>query len=296
MIRSTRRVEAPKLRAYLSNVALVHTQCRLHAVKNARVVNEDIMLERGFVRAGGVSRPVMTILLAGVARVSAYGEHHWLEPGDALVVDAKQEVHMRQAGDAYEAIAFEWSPGFLGSPRAQIDRAGLSADELEEARAVWTAARDETSAPARVVERLCTMLGKKPRASLDERVPERAQDLTHVLDEALSALAKQPMLDELSERLGVSTRQLNRIVRVYNETYGFNATGWIDTRNRRRLLIGATLMTAPKATASYVARVVGYQSATAFARALGLAGLPAPTDIAAEVARIGDETMFPSDA
>ena len=89
-------------------------------------------------------------------------------------------------------------------------------------------------------------------------------------------------MGELSDRLGVSTRQLNRIVKDYNETYGFNATGWIDTRNRRRLLIGATLMTAPKATASYVARVVGYRSATAFARARGLAGLPPPSEIAAE--------------
>lgn len=288
MIRSSRRVEARKLGAFLSNVALVHTQCRLHAVKNARVVNEDLLLERGFARAGGVSRPVMTILLEGVARVSAYGQHHWLEPGDVLVVAAKQEVHMRQAGEAYASIAFEWSPPFLKAPRDRVARSKLG---VAEAREVWASARDESSAPARVVERLLAMLGKKPAVSLDERVPERAQDLTRALDEALSALATQPMMGDLSERLGVSTRQLNRIVKDYNETYGFNATGWIDTRNRRRLLIGATLMTAPQATASYVARVVGYRSATAFARALGLAGLPPPSEIAGEVDRIGRETV-----
>ena len=278
MIRSSRRVEAAKLHAYLSNVALVHTQCRLHAVDNARVVNEDLLLERGFVRAGGVARPVMTILLDGVARVSAYGEHHWLEPGDVLVVAAKQEVHMRQAGESYASIAFEWAPPFLEAPRARVKRSKI---DLAEARAVWSAARDERSTPTHGVSRLLDLLGKKPSGSLDERVPERAQDLTRALDEALSALAKQPMMGDLSDRLGVSTRQLNRIVKDYNETYGFNATGWIDTRNRRRLLIGATLMTAPKATASYVARIVGYRSATAFARALGLAGLPPPSEIAA---------------
>ena len=294
MIRSARRVDAPRLGAFLSNVALVHTKCRLHAVKNARVVNEDLMLERGFVRAGGVSRPVMTILLEGVARVSAYGEHHWLEPGDMLVVDAKQEVHMRQAGDAYAALAFEWALPFLPPPRVRVERSKLSASQREASLAAWNAARDETSTPARVVEQLLELLGKTPATSLDEPVPERAQDLTRVLDEALSALAKQPMMNELSDRLGVSTRQLNRIVKDYNETYGFNATGWIDTRNRRRLLIGATLMTAPKATATYVARVVGYKSATAFARALGLAGLPAPSEIAGEVARIGRETVVQS--
>jgi AraC-like DNA-binding protein len=291
VIRSSRRVEAPKLRAYLSNVALVHTQCRLHAVHNARVVNEDLLLERGFVRAGGVSRPVMTILLEGTARVSAYGEHHWLEAGDVLVVAAKQEVHMRQAGDSYAALAFEWSPPFLDAPHARVVRSKL---DVTAARAIWSEARDETSIPMKVVGQLLDLIKKKPSGSLDERVPERAQDLTRALDEALSALAKQPMMGDLSERLGVSTRQLNRIVRDYNETYGFNATGWIDTRNRRRLLIGATLMTAPKATASYVARVVGYRSATAFARALGLASLPPPSEIAAEVERIGVETMVQS--
>jgi AraC-like DNA-binding protein len=294
MIRSSRRVEANKLGAYLSNTALVHTQCRMHAVKNARVVNEDLLLERGFVRAGGVSRPVMTILLDGVARVSAYGEHHWLEAGDVLVVAAKQEVHMRQAGEAYASIAFEWSPTFLAPPRDRVERSKLSAKDQETARETWKAARDESTPPARVLERLLALLGKKPAGPLDERVPERAEDLTRLLDEALSALAKQPMMNELSDALGVSTRQLNRIVRDYNETYGFNATGWIDTRNRRRLLIGATLMTAPKATASYVARVVGYRSATAFARALGLAHLPPPSEIAAEVERIGRETMVQS--
>jgi AraC-like DNA-binding protein len=236
----------------------------------------------------------MTILLDGVARVSAYGEHHWLEPGDVLVAAAKQEVHMRQAGESYASIAFEWAPPFLSAPGDRVERSKLSATDREAAREVWSAARDESSSPARVVERLLALLRKKPAGALDERVPERAQDLTRLLDEALSALAKQPMMNELSDSLGVSTRQLNRIVKDYNETYGFNATGWIDTRNRRRLLIGATLMTAPNATASYVARVVGYRSATAFARALGLAGLPPPSEIAAEVARIGSETMVQS--
>lgn len=164
MLRSVRRVEAPKLGAWLSNTALVHTRLRLHAVDNGRVVNEDQLLVRAYTRAGRIERPILTILLEGEA-------------------------------------------------------------------------------------------GTTP-----------------------------------ATRLGLSTRQLNRLIADYNERYGFNAGGWIDTRNRRRLMFGATFMTVPGATAKDVAQLVGYQSASAFTRALKSAGLPPPSTIAGEVEKIGRAT------
>ncbi len=131
---------------------------------------------------------------------------------------------------------------------------------------------------------------KRGRIELREDVPPRARELTDALDGLLSNLGEQPMIRDLCARLEVSERQLNRLVREYNAAYGFNATGWIDTRNRRRLLLGATFMTVAGATAAYVARVVGYRSPTAFSRALRRAGLPAPSEIAAELERLGRET------
>jgi chromate transport protein ChrA len=76
---------------------------------------------------------------------------------------------------------------------------------------------------------------------------------------------------------------VNRRVAEFNRRYGFNASGWRDTRSRRQLLMGATLMTAPGAVAERVAAAVGYGSARAFHRALDAAGLPAPSAIAATV-------------
>ncbi|MGZ3477709.1 MAG: hypothetical protein ACXWUG_30850, partial [Polyangiales bacterium] len=58
------------------------------------------------------------------------------------------------------------------------------------------------------------------------------------------------------------------------------------TRGRRRLMMGATLMTAPGATVEEVARAVGYASPTAFARALTQAGLPPPGEVARCVASL----------
>ena len=263
---------------------------------NARVVNEDLLLQRGFARAGKLSRRSMTVLLEGEARLSAYGDHHWLAPGDVVVVEGRNAIQMRQAGERYASFALEWEPGWLGDPSARITRARLDARAVDEARAIWSALRASGDDAERLVEGVlaighgvgaCT---KKTRDELREDAPPRAQKLTETLDRVLSRLDEQPMMRDLCEEIGVSPRQLNRIVRDYNATYAFNAGGWIDTRNRRRLLFGATFMTAPHATAAYVAGVVGYRSPTAFARALRRAGLPAPSEIAREVERLGHDT------
>lgn len=292
MIRSVRRVDAPALAAFLSNVALIHTRFRLHAVHNERVVNEDLLLQRGFSRVGQLARPSMTVLLEGQARLSAYGEDHWLVPGDVVVVAARDAIQMRQAGDRYASFALEWEPGWLADTPTKPTRARLDPRALTRARNAWGRLRAGKEVESVVEEVLALGYGAgvraaRPFAELREEASPRERHLTETLDHVLSDLAGQPMMGDLSAELGMSTRQLNRLVREYNGKYGFNARGWIDTRNRRRLLVGATFMTAPGATGAYVASVVGYRSATAFARALHHARLPPPSEIAAEVERLG---------
>jgi AraC-like DNA-binding protein len=296
MIRSQRRVEAPKLGAYVSNTALVHSGLRLHRVDNRRVVNEDILLTRAFARAGRTGRPTATVLLEGRARVSAYGRHVWMEVGDVVTVDAKGAIHMRQEGDPYLALALEWDPGPFGE-RGQPIALHDGRAHLDAFRALSTEVREHHANAARIVARLLGNLGAigvrvhvVDASALEEPVPEHMQELTSALDVSLSSLGNQPMMVDLASRLGLSARQLNRLVADYNQHYGFNSVGWIDTRNRRRLLIGATLMTAPHATVGYVAERVGYRSGSAFARALRLVGMPPPQDIIREVERIGSET------
>ena len=299
MIRSVRKVEARSLRAWLSNAALVHTRLRLHAVSNARVVNEDMLLMRAYGRAGRVERPIVTVLLDGEARVSAHGQHVWLEPGDVVAVDSKGEIRMRQAGAAFASLAFEWEPGFVGRRGAPVERWRASGGQLERLREIWRGVRGDADA-AELVAGLLAVLAEVG-APLERRAPSEladdplphAQEITRALDRVLSSLADQPMMLDLQEHLGLSTRQLNRIIAEYNERYGFNSAGWIDTRNRRRLMFGATFMTVPAAVARDVAEVVGYRSAAAFTRALRSAGLPAPSAIAAEVEAIGRETGRP---
>ena len=290
MIRSARRIEAMRLGAVLSNHALVHSRLRLHAVKNARVVSEDDLLLRAFQRAGAVGRPVVTILLAGRARVRAHGEEAWLEAGEVLGMDHKGAVSMRQEGEAYSALAFEWDVELLGPRPKPFQRARLAGVDTDEATAIWHAVVHGVGRPEALVERHVQVLAKlgfpvrtASADELTEPVPEATQKMSRGLDFALSNLEGQPMTADLEKVLGLGARQVNRLVQAFNQRYGFNATGWRDTRNRRRLMMGATLMTAKGATVGYVARVVGYRSPTAFARALADAGMPAPGRIPALV-------------
>jgi len=290
MIRSSRRIEAMRLGAALSNHALVHSRLRLHAVKNARVVSEDELLLRAFPRAGAVGRPVVTLLLAGRGRVRAHGREAWLEGGDVLGMDHKGSVSMRQEGEAYSALAFEWDADFLGPRPKAFQQARLTGTAKDEASAVWEAIVRGEGRPEALVARHLRVLAElgfpvrsASEAELAEAVPEATQKMSRGLDFALSNLEGQPMTADLEKVLGLGARQVNRLVQSFNAHYGFNATGWRDTRNRRRLMMGATLMTAKGATVSYVARVVGYRSPTAFARALADAGMPPPASIPALV-------------
>jgi len=299
MIRSVRTVQAKSLAASLSNTALVHTGLRLHAVRNERVVNEDILLMRAYQRTGRIGRPSVTVLLEGEARISAHGEHVWLLPGDVVAVDSKSEIRMRQAGEVFASIAFEWEPGFAGRRGGPVERLRATDAVVARLGEIWRAARDG-GRPAELVSALLAALAeigvpvdRKTAAELDEPRAPHDEAITAALDRVLSNLSGQPMLLDLEAQLALSARQVNRIVAEYNQRYGFNSAGWIDTRNRRRLMFGATFMTVPGALAREVASVVGYRSAAAFTRALRLAGLPSPSAIAEDVERIAVVTRAP---
>ena len=121
---------------------------------------------------------------------------------------------------------------------------------------------------------------------LIEPVPDEVRALGRAMDLALSGLHLRPMSVDLEHRLAQSERQLRRRVADFNLRYGFNAEGWRDSVNRRRLMVGAAFMTAPRASTVGVAKALGYSSPTAFCRALDQAGLPSPGDMAWAIAAL----------
>ncbi len=286
MIRSHRLVHAPRLGAYLTTHALVHPRLRLHAVRNANVVSEDALLLRAFHRAGAIGRPIVTLVLDGIGTVRAYDHEARAGAGDLLAMDYKGAISMRQEGARYEALAFEWDPELLGPRPKAFHQCRLSSAVVARARSLWTALVNDQATPEEIVTEVVKLLAeggvalRVPTADeLDDPVLPSTARMARALDLALSNLEGQPMTADLEKLLGLSARQVNRLVQAFNARYGFNSVGWRDTRNRRRLMMGATFMTAPSATVAQVAKIVGYRSPTAFARALADAGLPPPRAI-----------------
>ncbi len=296
MIVSHRRTALEARGAYLETHALVHTTYRVHVVRNDRVVSEDRLLLRAFDRKGALGRPVVTVVLDGAARLEAYDRIEWLGVGRVSAIEAKGAVTMRQSrsGERYEALVIEWDPGSLAPARPHgFEVHALAAERLAVVRAAADALASPSIGAERAAAELCAVLdvlrevglpfvARAPETLVEEVSPQSAR-LATALDDLLSDLRRRPMAVDLHQVLGLSLRQVNRLVLEFNRRYGFNAVGWRDTRGRRRLMIGATLMTTSGATVEEVARAVGYASATAFARAMARAGLPPPGEVARAV-------------
>jgi AraC-like DNA-binding protein len=293
---SHRRTAVDALGASLETHAAVHTRYRVHVVGNRNIVSEDALSMRAFDRKGQVGRPVVTVVLDGHARLTAYDQRRWLSRGGVSLIESKSAIVMRQgkSGEPFASVAIEWDVGSLGPVRPK----GFTVDQLSE-RALESFAQEARTLTASDVgadaaaQAIARMLGilrgfgapfDEPRPeTLIEEVPEQTLRLAHALDVLLSDLRRRPMVVDLDQVLGLSTRQINRIVTAFNARYGFNSVGWLDTRSRRRLMMGAALMTASGADTETIAAAVGYGSPAAFCRALSEAGLPSPGAIAKAV-------------
>lgn len=291
---SQRRVGVERIGAYLSTIALLHPHYRVHFVENAHVISEDALSLRAFHRVGATGRPTCTILLEGAARISAFGSHYFLEPGSVLLVSKKQSICMRQEGPRYRAIALEWTLGQFGpTPSKDTEEFRLQTHDLNKLEELWGSPFSGEYL-LRKIEQMLKILNESglpfentAPSELSHQVAPRMRELNQALDEVLSQNGSRPTTVDLEERMGLSSRQLNRLVEQYNRTYGFNSEGWRDTVKRRRIMLGACLMTAPGVKVIEVAKTVGFSTAEAFAQALAEAGLPAPSKILGEVKQLG---------
>jgi AraC-like DNA-binding protein len=301
MLLSHREIVAARLGAGLATSAILHRTFRVHAVDNRAVVSEDRLMLRAFERRGFVGRPCATVLLEGRARISAYDRTLWIHGPAAVLMDFKSAIAMRQEGPRYRSLVLEWDVPALGErpePFADVSTPPLCS--LSES--LWSALRAtrEARAPVAVEAALRQWISAlrdagaplsiDARTPLHETVDEHTEQLSRALDHALSAMDDQPMVVDIAETLALSPRQLQRIVTAFHERYGFNSGTWQDTRSRRRVMMGAALMTVASASAEYVSKVVGYRSPQSFARALHMAGLPAPAQIFDETAKYADHS------
>lgn len=293
MLLSHREIVAARIGAGLATSAILHRAYRVHAVENRAIVSEDALMLRAFERRGHVGRPCVTVLLEGTARISAHEQTLWIDGPSAVLMDYKSAIVMRQQGARYRSLVFEWdAPALGGRPapfaRPESDAVFAAAESLWIALRSTRESRSDASVEACLHTALCALheagapVSVRDLHALDESVDAHTEQLSRALDLVLSAMDDQPMVVDLAEHLELSPRQLQRVVTAFHTHYGFNSGTWQDTRSRRRVMMGASLMTVANASTEYVSRVVGYRSPQSFARALQMAGLPAPAQIRAE--------------
>lgn len=112
--------------------------------------------------------------------------------------------------------------------------------------------------------------------------PERFRRLWTALEPLYSTYSATTSLKQLASSLGMSMRQVGRDAKELSAAFGIGG-GYRDALLMLRLRVAVLLLSAPDATVADVARIVGYGSPIAMARAFRDAKLPSPSVIQAGV-------------
>jgi AraC-like DNA-binding protein len=252
--------------------ALRRADLVLRATTYEGVVVDERVLTRAFPWIGARHALALIMLRGRVLLEGAY-----FGPGDVLLMRPDLQAVMRFEETAF--LDLEWAsdappthtcvritPNML--ERATHLATRMRAREFE-TRALLTEALDVFDAVG----------GLPPRPQMDELIGgPSARDIAvaEALRDAFSNFDTELDTTHLCERIGISPRQLQRILVDFGRTYGLSLTGWRELRNRWRVQLAAVLCGRTELTVQDIAQEVGFASAQALTRALTKAGLPAP--------------------
>lgn len=148
--------------------------------------------------------------------------------------------------------------------------------------AAWAAARALIEQPTepRALAALMTALGVPIEIALEE--PERLRRLWAVIEPLYAEYGATMSIKQIANALGLSMRQVGRDAKELASTFGLG-DGYRDALLMLRLRTAVVMLSAAEATVVEVARLVGYGSPIAMARAFRDAKLPAPSAVQAEL-------------
>lgn len=179
------------------------------------------------------------------------------------------EVHVG-AGDT------SLRPGALPTPVPLDERAWGAAR-----RASAGALRDDDSAASAISELVSelaasSIVGADAAASATRPVAAPFRVLWGALRPAVERFNLLASLDQISASMGTPPREVDRHVRAFISASGLVGGGWRPASRHLRLKMAVILLSADGASVAEVARVVGYGSSDAMARAFRDAALPSP--------------------
>jgi len=169
---------------------------------------------------------------------------------------------------------------------------GMSAGALPMTAACWDAMREllrsapagEAGPLARSLEALAAanIVAPTLMATVIGEEPERFRRLWAALRPLYQTYGATTSLKQLADALGMSMRQVGRDAKDISAAFGIGG-GYRDALLVLRLRSAVLLLSAPDAGVAEVAKIVGYGSPIAMARAFRDANLPAPSVIQADI-------------
>jgi AraC-like DNA-binding protein len=167
---------------------------------------------------------------------------------------------------------------------------GLPAGPLALPPACWDAAAalvagvPDAGRLARLIEALAaaSVVAREMPTTVIAEEPERFRRLWSALQPLYQTYGATTSLKQLASSLGMSMRQVGRDAKDLSAAFGIGG-GYRDALLVVRLRMAVLLLSARDATVADVAKLVGYGSPIAMARAFRDAKLPAPSVVQTEV-------------
>ena len=194
-------------------------------------------------------------------------------------------------GEPYAAIEVHLETSDMGVlPAATPPRLVLDERTWEAARAVGriNAEPNDDAFRAAALELLACLVARgfivpAAAARMLEPTPKAFELLWRALRPMVERFYLTPSLKEVGEATGLSIRQVDRYVQDFVNAFALVGEGWRPATRYLRLKFAAILLSADGVTVAEVARVAGYRSPDAMARAFRDARMLPPSQIQGQV-------------
>ncbi|HEY5924851.1 MAG TPA: hypothetical protein VIV11_24390 [Kofleriaceae bacterium] len=240
--------------------------------------------------ASGKPEPVGHLFLMLTGRwVHDTGEALQGPVGFLLADDEMERPHkgartFRTDGEHVDVVQLRIAKSSLRAP------IGISHGPLALAPECWDAIaalvadapRGDAAQLARVMEGLASagVVETAITETVISEEPERFRRIWAALEPLYSTYGATTSLKQLASSLGMSKRQVGRDAKEISAAFGIGG-GYRDALLMLRLRVAVLLLSAPEATVAEVAKLAGYGSPIALARAFRDAELPSPSVIQA---------------
>lgn len=281
MLRDTLRLDAPELGAFHVQTNVRSASLRVGLHRGGNVASDYALLQRVSPFLHHLTRPALTVLLAGEGRFEEGERRVWLRPGDIVRSDQARAGTEAYSGERCLWLVMDWDPAACGAgfdgPFAVDRLASRDRSRLERAIAALEGpAPDDAVADVVAALRAAGLAFAPPDEPDAPSACDATQRLQRAINERLSQLDAHPALDDLADELGWNDRRLHRHVNALAKTYRLPWDHWRSALHHTRLLQALRLLAAPGATTEQVARLTGFRGPSALCHALGRGGLPSP--------------------